>query len=307
MSVWQKVLFSVVLLCLSVVAWSQSSLEAAQDFGRVERFPGAEIVDFRTPGITNYPLALARMQRVNGRVSAAREERVLGELTRITYRIPDAYPAREVFNYYADQMLAAGPELFRCQGRGCGSSNFWANDVFGNRILYGPEAEQFYLASSVTNGNGAITAYVALYVITRGNRSVYAHLDVLELEEQVSEAPSTTPEALELNLRQTGSVVLHGLRFDAEDRLVDEGGVALLTSMLRNAPLLKIYVVGHLSAEQELQVLLARSLARAQSVVEQLLAQGIVGQRVLAQGVGPLAPACRQAPCAERIEIVLQR
>ena len=59
--------------------------------------------------------------------------------------------------------------------------------------------------------------------------------------------------------------------------------------------------------EQALDTLMQRSMRRAQAVRERLLAAGIDAARVDAQGVGPLAPVCRQAPCEARIEVVLRQ
>lgn len=301
------------ILCLffvgqGVAAWAQvgGAFDGALDHELIGRFPGAEVVDYRTPGMTNYRLALDRMQRVNGRVSAGREERVNGTLTRITYKIPEGYSSADVFAHYSAQMLAAGPELYRCQGRGCGSSNFWANDVFENRILYGPDADQYYLVSTVGTGQQRISAYLALYVITRGNRSVYAHLDIIELRNLVSDVPTTSPQALALQIQQEGSVILQGLGFDAQDELVDEGGFTVLLNTLRNAPLMQVYIVAHLGGEAALEELLSRSTQRAQNLASRLIDAGINESRVLAQGVGPLAPSCLQALCSDRVEIVLR-
>lgn len=301
------------ILCLLFVsqgaaAWAQLSgtSSGAVDHELIERFPGAEIVDYRTPGTTNYRLALDRMQRVNGRVSAGREERVNGTLTRITYRIPEGYSGADVFAHYSAQMLASGPELYRCQGRGCGSSSFWANDVFENRILYGPEAEQYYIASTLGSAEQRVSAYLALYVITRGNRRVYAHLDIIELPNLVSDSRTRSPQALALHLQQQGSLTLQGIGFDARDQFQDDGGFSVLLDTLRNSPLIKVYIVAHLGGEGALEDLLARSTQRAQSLASALIAAGIIETRVLAQGVGPLAPACLQGPCAERVEIVLR-
>ena len=301
-----RVIACLALASLGVSAWAQQD-GSAVDHELIQRFPGAEVVDYRIPGVTNYRLALDRMQRVNGRVSAGREERVNGTLTRITYKIPEGYSSADVFGHYSTQMLAVGPELYRCQGRGCGSSNFWANDVFENRILYGPDADQYYLVSTVGSDERHIGAYLALYVITRGNRSVYAHLDIIELNDVVSDVPTSSPEALALQIQQEGSVTLQGVEFDAQDEMLDEGGFIVLLNTLRNAPLMQVYIVGHLSTDGSLEELLERSAKRAQNLVDRLVEEGINESRVIAQGVGPLAPSCLQAPCSQRVEIVLRR
>ncbi|MDP1929836.1 MAG: DUF4892 domain-containing protein [Gammaproteobacteria bacterium] len=302
--------FLILLLTLAnLPAWAQSSADVAGSFDheRVARFPGSHIADYQNAGETNYRLALGRMQRVNGRVTAGREERVLGDLTRITYQIPAGYPGADVFAHFAEQLLAAGgAELFRCQGRGCGSSNFWANDIFANRILYGPETDQFYLATTLGNTDEGVTTYAAVYVITRGNRSVYAHLDVLEIREQAVELPITTAETLLLKLRQEGSAILPGFAFDAQDQLIEDSGIGLLIDTLRSDPLLRAYVVVHLRAPGDLNTLMQRSARRATGIVARLTDAGIEAGRVSAQGVGPLAPACRLSPCGERVELVLQ-
>lgn len=301
-----------VILLLSLAGtsvWAQSGADVAgsSDHDRLVRFPGSHISTYQNVADTNYRLALGRMQRVNGRVTAGREERVQGFLTRITYQIPSGYPGAEVFSHFSRQLLAAGgTELFRCQGRGCGSSSFWANDIFSNRILYGPETDQFYLATTLSDGDGGIAAYAVVYVITRGNRDVYAHLDILELRGEVDEVPITTPEALLLKLRQEGSAILPGLAFDDRDALTDDSGLTLLIATLRSDPLLNVFVVAHLRGSEAIESLLERSQLRAASIVSRLTEAGIEADRISGQGVGPLAPACRQSPCRERVELVVQ-
>lgn len=288
--------------------WAQSSADVsgAADYSGIARFPGSHISDYRQSGDINYRLALGRMQRVNGRVTPGREERVQGVLTRITYQIPSGYSGLNVFEHFATQLLADGVELFRCQGRGCGSSNFWANDIFANRVLYGPEADQFYMASTLGTADN-ISAYVAVYVITRGNRSVYAHLDILQLPQTAEDATTETPEALALRLRQEGSVRIRGVSFTDDDELRDASGLALVARALHSDPLLRVYIVGHLSGPDTLDSLLARSRQHAETIMEHLIAEGINADRLNAQGIGPLAPACQPGPCTDRVELVLQR
>jgi hypothetical protein len=290
---------------VGLIAQHVTDVAGAVDYSEVARFPGSVISDYRTPGMVNYRLALGRMQRVNGRVVAGAEERIEGSLTRISYQIPDGYPGADVFNYFSGQMLDKGPEVYRCQGRGCGSSNLWANDIFENRILYGPEQEQFYLVTTIGEPESNVFAYIALYVITRGNRAVYAHLDILE-PDVAGDGSGMSATLMAARLQEQGSVVAMGITFDEQDTLLEQSGFALIQSMLEENQQLQVYVVAHLQGDGALEQLLARSQVRAQLLVEQLVSAGISRQRLVPQGIGPLAPACAQQPCAERIELVLQ-
>lgn len=300
------VLFSIVL---QAHAWSQGGADVpgSADYPGISRFPGARIVDYREAGDTNYRLALGRLQRVSGRVMAGREERIQGALTRITYEIPSSYTGADVFARLSAQLLSGGgEELYRCQGRACGSSNFWANDIFANRILYGPETDQFYLGSTRAADVESPGIYTALYVITRGNRTVLAHLDILTLPVTDQMPPISTSDALLARLQQDGVVVVPGLRFDEQDQLIDEGGLTLLIETLRANPQLRVYVVAHLRAEGSLEAQVERSRHRAELIAAQLGDGGIAAERISAQGVGPLAPTCSTGSCRERVELVLQ-
>ena len=278
-----------------------------------ERFSGSLIVDFRLENNTVYNLPLGRMQRAAGRVAPSQAERFQGDLRRITYEIPDGFNGLEVFEHFQAQLLTEGQQaLFSCQGRGCGSSNFWANDVFGNRILYGPETGQYYMASSYrADINGReVSGYAALYVVMRANRRLYAHVDFLELSEQeaAEQRAAFVPDARTLlqRLNEDGMVTIPGLLFDEQDLLTEDQGLALLLEALNEDEQAHVYIVGHLQAEASLDEQIARSLRRAQLVQMRLTDAGIAAERIQAQGIGPLAPYCRTDPCRQRIEAVLR-
>ena len=253
------------------------------------------------------------MQRAAGRVAPSQAERFQGDLRRITYEIPDGFNGLEVFEHFQAQLLTEGQQaLFSCQGRGCGSSNFWANDVFGNRILYGPETGQYYMASSYrADINGReVSGYAALYVVMRANRRLYAHVDFLELSEQeaAEQRAAFVPDARTLlqRLNEDGMVTIPGLLFDEQDLLTEDQGLALLLEALNEDEQAHVYIVGHLQAEASLDEQIARSLRRAQLVQMRLTDAGIAAERIQAQGIGPLAPYCRTGPCRQRIEAVLR-
>ena len=298
---------------LAIAGMVQADVAGSSDYAGFQRFPGSEIVDYRNQPDTVYTLALGRMQRAAGTVAPGDSERFQGTLRRITYQIPDGYDAQEIYNHFRIQLLTAGQrELFACQGRGCGSSNFWANDQFDNRILYGPEANQYYLAStyqSETDGQ-SVVGYAALYVVIRANRRMYAHLDFLELEgtraEEQRAGQLATPQAMQLRLEEDGVIVIPGLAFNDADELTEDQGLALLVDVMQRRSLLQLYIVGHLQGDQPLSSLQQRSLERARAVQERLVEMGVESDRIEAQGVGPLAPYCRPGPCSQRIEAVMR-
>jgi len=304
---------TLVLVLVTTPVRLHADVAGASDYASFQRFPGATIVDYRQQPSTVYNLPLGRMQRAAGTVAPSRAERFQGHLRRITYEIPDGFPATEVFGFYREQLLSEGQQaLFTCQGRGCGSSNFWANDVFNNRILYGPEANQYYLASTYqgVSDDAQVAGYAALYVVTRANRRMYAHIDFLELPVQLAteqrEGLNTTPQALEQRLMRERNVVITGLGFDDNDALINDEGIELIVEVMRRNALLEVYVVGHLQDNGALTELQARALQRARKVIERVAAAGIDADRMQAHGLGPLAPTCRPGPCGQRIELVLQ-
>lgn len=301
------------LWCLLVVSWqANADVPGSSDYA-YQRFPGSQIVDYRLENDTVYALALGRMQRAAGRVAPSQSERFQGDLRRITYEIPDGFNGQEVFAHFSNQLLTEGQqELFNCQGRGCGSSNFWANDVFGNRILYGPEPGQYYMAADYRGeiAGREVSGYVALYVVARTNRRLYAHLDFLELSEQeaAEQRAAAVPDARTLlqRLNEDGLVSIPGLLFDEQDLLTEDQGLQLLVDALNDDGQTNIYIVGHLQAEATLDEQISRSLIRAEVIQQHLISAGIDPRRLQAQGVGPLAPFCRTGPCRQRIEIVVR-
>ena len=267
-------------------------------------FPDAGISEFETGENVNYRVVLGSLQSIRGQVAPEASERVRGNLTRILYEVSSGFTGQDVYDFFVEQMESRGyRELFTCTGRACGSSEYWANDIFGNRILYGPVRNQFYLAMG-SEPPGQF--FVSAYVITRINRQLLAYLEIIELEDAAVNPVEAGPGFMLEQLRETGGVIVPGLAFGAGDRLAEDAGLDAVAELLRLDPELRLIIVAHLQGEGDLEQLLARSEARAQAVRQSLLEQGIDAVRLTARGLGPLAPLCAAADCAERVELVLQ-
>lgn len=300
------------LALLSTTAYAQSAGEqtAGADHPLLMRFPDSEIVEYDRTNELNHQLVLGTLQRTRGEVVPESEERLKGRVTRIVYAIPSDYQVSDVREFFAHQLRERGDSiLFSCEGRACGSSNYWANDIFKRRILYGPERNQYYLAA---RSNTALEndPFLALYLITRANKRLYAYVEIIESDIAVAPQALVNEGLLVATLRDKGSVVLPLVQFTIADggdeELVDPSALDYLVRLLQIDPEIRGYLVSHLSApERSLEGLLEQSVKRAQLIKAVLLEKGIEGARIEAAGVGPLAPSCALSDCSDRIELVL--
>ena len=305
----QSFLFSVVCLCSGAVAFAQSSLRVGdfQDHPLVDAFPDSTLADYEFIEDTSYNVVLGSLQRTRGEVVPEYAERVRGNVSKLLYEVRQGFTGEEAHSFFRQQFEERGYSVqFSCEGRVCGSSNFWANDIFRNRILYGPERNQYYTVAKV-NSLQQDSPYVAVYVITRGNRRVYAYLEIVEMGESV--VPLLAPEVEELHaqLVARGGLAFKGLPFDSNGALQGNADISLLIDLVQFDRFLDFYVVGHLASgdgsavQQDIEM----SLLRADSVLNALVGNGVERTRLRAHGVGPLAPLCEGNDCASRIELVV--
>ena len=266
------------LALLSTPAHAQSAGEqtAGADHPLLMRFPDSEIVEYDRTNELNHQLVLGTLQRTRGEVVPESAERLKGRVTRIVYAIPSDYQVSDVREFFAQQLRERGDSiLFSCEGRACGSSNYWANDIFKRRILYGPERNQYYLAA---RSNTALEndPFLALYLITRANKRLYAYVEIIESEIAVAPQALVNEGLLAATLREKGSVVLPWVQFNTadggEEELDDPSALDYLVRLLRTDPEIRVYLVSHLSGpERSLESLLEQSEKRAQLIKAVLL------------------------------------
>jgi outer membrane protein OmpA-like peptidoglycan-associated protein len=286
------IIFSGCLFFTPVQAFDKTEdVSGATDSALFQRYAQSKIITYQQLATPDYLLALGAPKNVNGVMTLNYSERLAGDLTRITYRAPDDYPSEEMFKHYTLQLNQLPHEvLFECHGRECGNSDQWANQILNNPKLYGPERYQHYLAVQIDAQQGPL--FVTLYSIKRGNKRVYTQLDLLRPKAGSARQLSINPNTILAQLKQQGSVNLSNLQFDDKDKLTTDSVVLLdsvITALQKNTRL-KLYIVGHLRANQPFEVLQQRSLFQAKSVVNMLVQRGVSRERLSAQGIGPLAP-----------------
>lgn len=284
---------------------AQESERPLGDHPLMDRFPDSTLDEIEVIEDTSYRLVLGTLQRNREVIVPEDSVRLRGDVTKLTYQVAQGFDGNDVQTFFEEQIEEKGYEvLFSCSGRGCGSSNYWANDIFRNRILYGPERNQYFTALRVPQEAGS-PAHISLYVITRANRRTYAYLEVVEENVSSGVISMASPELLEI-LNERGAVSLPGVQFASDNELAEESDLQEALELVQSDPETGFYIVVHLNGDEPLDQLLARSKARAEFIRSELVAEGVQADRLIAEGVGPLAPGCELADCSERVELVLR-
>ncbi len=278
-----------------------TDIPGSSDLDVLQRYPRSHIIAFEnSAGAVPYTLILGSLKKIRNVLSPKKSRRVDGKVTRITYRIPDRIRSEDVFEHFKAQFAERGEILFACQQRDCGSSEYWANSIFHRADLYGPDEHQFLLVGRFMVSGQQIL--VTVYTIQRGNRRVYAHLEVVEAQLRAGMDAATMLELL----MSDGILHLEGIRFDQHNRLVDNPQVINnLIELLNINSALEVYIVGHGGREKELGASMKLSAQRAEQLRSRLVQSGIAADRLSAQGIGPLGPV--KGMSDNLIDLVLQQ
>lgn len=281
----------------ALAAAAEPDLSGSRDPHGVERYPRSWIVAYQDDTETRpREFVISRVDRIRRELRVADHIKVDGTAESVTYRIPEGVTVMEVADHYREQL--GDDVLFQCGGRDCGRSNDWANQIFQEATLYGPDPGQRYIA---LEWQGAL---VSVYVIERGNKRVYAHLSFVE------PAPGATVDAnalLARRLAERGWAPVENLILDTDGSLNDAARSTLteLGGALDAFAGATVYLVCHLSGSATVDALLAASQRCAESGVGVLGAGRDPGMapRLIPFGAGPLLP--RQGLPGSRLEFVL--
>jgi len=247
-------------LVLSMNVQSASDARGSSDYGSLERFPRSTIVQYKEIENADYRFVLGGLEKIDGVIAPEKEERLSGKLYQLTYRIPQNHSSEEVFSFFSTQLQGQGAtELFRCEGRACGSSNQWANTIFKYSRLYGVDTTQ--RVATFQNDQ----RYFALYAVQRGNKKVYLRLDVLETYEVQSK------------------LARNELIQEYEDS--DEGFTKLLT-FIQNNPTQKVWIVSADFSGNSFQTKLDSALERGNQLKAKLIAEGALDEQVKVHPIG---------------------
>jgi hypothetical protein len=274
---------------LLVVACSASASQA------LPVYPGAELIETKNnDNIDRYRIILSSLKKIRNVLVPDRIITVRGRSSSRTYYVPEERDVEALIAHYKISSAEAFETLFSCQGRNCGSSNYWANTVFKNRILYGPEQFQYYWVGL----NNKTQNYELVYLGRRGTRKIYVYHEVIVAEKIAAEKivaekivaknRVTEPVNSSFLLDQTGIV-----RLSMQQLTSDLDGFAmLLQRFLDKSTAQKVAIVvndGQQETETVMQAM-ERTAREASAIRKQLISKGLREGQLYAHGAGPMGP-----------------
>ena len=272
----------------------------------------------RQEQVSNYSLLVSAAEKVGRELRFDEAIEVSGLRTRNLWKLGSDTDLDTVFDSVSEQL--AGEELFRCAQRDCGRSTAWANLVYSDALVYGPDRNQRYLVVRQSP-----TQLSSIYVIRRGNRRVHLLLETLSLDTSLNDAAlSAGGKDPLLELTGKGIVQLESIPGE-QGEFTDEGLQALRRAgeRLAGVPLSTLYVVCHIYGNEVATELLNRGNTCAgraaveleQGYVEAVEAAAQSQQTNRARDIavtfvpfsaGPLLPRLRlEEPFENRVELVL--
>ncbi|KQB52116.1 hypothetical protein AQS70_04105 [Pseudomonas endophytica] len=203
MNIPNRFIWALGLSCISSWAWA-ADVPGSHDLQGIPRLADAQIVDYSVkPDIERiYPMG--RLRKISGRLRFEEQVTSRGQTMAITYELPAEHSGFEALTAAREALQAQGAELlFWCEGRDCGESSLWANEVFGNSKLVGADDRQSYLLMrrAAPDHNQLIT----FYGINRGGRKAYLHVEQLQANTDLGQLLPTSA-TLQRQLKSAGEL-----------------------------------------------------------------------------------------------------
>lgn len=194
--------FSLGMPCLSLGAMAVS--EESIKISNFELFKplNAELVEYSEETSRAARLiVLGALEKVNHVLEPEESILVTGTKKTLTYFLPDEVRTGPTGRFFQQQLSELGVIRYECEGRTCGSSSFWANKIFKERVLYGPlQFQRYYVAAldSAALDSAALdmseldesareigslespSAYIMIYVAQRATGKIYVHIVYIE-------------------------------------------------------------------------------------------------------------------------------
>ncbi len=298
-NIFSKKRFSLCLL-LSVFGYAPLATAATPEV-MPSPFPQSSLETTTTIRSAGHLVLFSPVREVNDEIRSETLARLPVQGEGRLYEIARDSSRAKARDHYRSLLQARGAQvLFECSGIACGRSNVWANQIFGQRVLYGRDATQDYLVAGTTESDGS-RWLTLVYTVTRGNLREYVWIEHLSVD-----PGALVPGLGSVNTRIRGPVVVPWqggvtYRFDwsaTERRRIsewasDDTATVILTGF------------AGLGADETVEEAMARTAEATESLSEVLSKTGVPASRQKLIIVGPGVPIADPNRQGDRVEVTV--
>lgn len=138
---------------------------------------GLSLEKATTQDAAKHPMPLSALERVSNRLVIEAKTEVAGTRSNFLYRVSEVTTLEKAVSYYKELLMVQGRIAYSCDQRNCGSSNLWANDIFGNRNLAARDSDQAYFAGRLDDG--VHQGWLSVYAVSNVRRIDYIYLSFI--------------------------------------------------------------------------------------------------------------------------------
>ncbi|WP_339616621.1 OmpA family protein [uncultured Gilvimarinus sp.] len=282
----------------SPISISKKEDDAGQDHPIISRYQGSAITRYLESEFAEVRLATGIADK-NDKVPYLD---LKGKSTLIGYSAPKDQSTLQVFANYINALKKSDFKiLFQCEHKACGDeqiTHLWSGssqtERFGSAIATSIYEREDYRMLTAKKGVGQKEVYLSIYIYkSSAIDEVEIVHDIVEPSQISTDRVSINTKYLTDSLAREGKVVLNGLNFDtgkAELLPSSQQALDVIVAYLESAPEQQFYVVGHTDTTGDHGLNIKLSEDRAESIRGALVEQGVTADRLMAAGVGAMAP-----------------
>jgi len=289
-----------VALVLTLVSLSSAQdIPGSSDHPMVARYQGSFITAQTRQDFDAYTLPLGPPDKSETKFT--KQQNLEGKITKTLYKAPAGASPLAIYRNYEGALHKAGFEtLYNCETKQCSQAGGRLQNVlgYGSKYLtslggHSLDDDASYLITAKEPKSNTYVVVMASHVW--GDPStVFYSVDVVEMKPMQGGLVTVNAQALADDIAKSGHAAVYGIYFDTGKAVIKPESKPVLdeiAKLLGAQPGLKLHVVGHTDNMGSLASNMALSKQRADAVVKALVTDyHIASPRLLANGVGPLAP-----------------
>lgn len=302
----RKYLAAVVMTLLAAgftASAAAQDIAGSSDHPVVARYKGATIRAQNRQEFEAYTVPLGPADKSEKKFK--KEEQVEGKVVKTLYQAPAGASPLAVSRSYQDELKQNGFEiLYSCAPKQCNEEGRVAVTLGYSRTYLtqlggrSPDDPGTYLFTARHPKNNVYVVVVAFNIYGDSSKVFYT-VNVVEVKPMQTEMVVVKAEALAIDITKTGHASIYGIYFDTGKAIIKPESKPVIdeiAKLLNSQATLKLHVVGHTDNVGTLPSNMTLSKQRAEAVVNSLVNDHrIATARLIANGVGPLAPVASNA------------